>query len=259
MNAKVLMPLVLVAGTAPAAAQTRLPKPVIGTPTVVATRPPGPSWITVGSDYPTNFVIKWTVVPSASSYRILRWPNGDTRYLQLRKDVPATTANSTTEPGYATYSDNIGILLNTTYSYQIEAVFLDITGTKTYSAKSPVASAMSVPYLAPANLYYTATNSVEPGLVRVNLTWDAVPAAASYHFTGTYTDPRGGSYDLRPDNVAPTLLVIIDGAQKFRYPTNGTLLRYHLYPGNTYTFCLSTIYPGGIRDETVKKCLTATL
>ncbi len=237
----------------PLAAQTRLPRPVRGTPTII---PAGPTWISAGSDYPTDFVIKWTAVANASTYRLWRWNDaGENKF--FRQEVAAGLLNSPTEPGYARYTDNLRIDVNSAYSYQVEAIFYDAAGQATVSLPSPVGTARSVPYLAPANLRYTTTPSPGPGAFALTLSFDPVVAAAYYRFTGTTTS-RGSILTLKPANVGPGS-ILIDANPATSFPPSYNLLRIPLYAHETYTLCLSTVYPNGVRDDSVKSCVTVPL
>lgn len=245
-------------GGLPAAAQTRLDKPILGTPTII---PAGPTWMTVASDYPTHMILKWTQVPNAVRYRVYRW-GADAR--RLRKDQLAADLASATEPGYATIDDDLTISytawpLTTPAWYEVQAVFLDAAGNQTYSSPNPSASAVSVPFLAPANIRWSVAPAADKPFLRVTLTWDAVPAAAGYRFTGTSVEANGGKYILPSTRLGPTLLAAIDGSRAWSYPPGGNLIRAAITRNGTYTFCLSTIYPDEIRDESVKNCITVEL
>ena len=241
--------------TGPLAAQTRLPMPPPGVPTVV---PAGPAWLTVGSNYPTNFVVKWTAVSGASSYRIWRWSDeqGSTRW--LRGEVNAASVANPAESGYAIFADHSATKVGPAYSYQVEAVSYTARGAATVSTPSPIGTARSVPYLAPGNLRYTTLPPVTKSEVHLLLTFDQVPGTHAFYFTGT-VQQKGSTLTLSPSSVGtgPILFDASPGASA--PPNNGTLLPIPLFLNRTYVFCLSSIYYEGISDRTVKNCLTVPL
>jgi hypothetical protein len=63
---------------------------------------------------------------------------------------------------------------------------------------------------------------------------------------------------LKPANVGPGI-VLIDANPATPFPPSYNLLRIPLYANETYTLCLSTVYPNGVRDDTVKNCVTVPL
>jgi hypothetical protein len=245
----------VVAAAHPLSGQERLTKPAVRPSfTGLTVTPNGPSFIDAGSDMPTNIRVTWAVVPNAVWYRIWRWSTADPK---RSFDYDVTMLNTTAQPGYVIWNDKWATL-NPTYSYQVQGILNDANGNPLFTAMSSTASAKSVPFLAPANMYLVVSPSALINTVRLTLTWDSVPAANVYYLTGTVRDTRGTAL-LPPAWVGPTGDVMFDGDQHASHPPAlGRFLRYPIYPGNTYRFCLVTYYPNGVHDDTVQKCASIT-
>lgn len=227
-----LLPLVgplLVTATGLALAQARAIPADVGAGGVV----PPPTLI-AASTVPTQIVLNWPAVAGAEGYRVTRTSDAGEPVSTVYEGKTAAFA---LDPGMCRgtlpcWYPNNSVSLNHTYYYRVHSIFPG----PVYSAPGPVASATSARYLAPANLSHAVVPStLKPGHLQVTVSWLPVTGAEAY-----YVVPK-----------APT-----SGATTVR---TASIRLDPLRPGTTHGLCVSTIYPLGIRDDTVRSCITLVL
>lgn len=220
----------LVAGSGPALAQIRTPIAV--TVNTVA----APAALTAVSDLPTHIWLTWPNVAGATGYKVTYTNNAGMPETLLYEGKAGTFA---IDPGMCTGGMNCqyahsNVSLDYLYSYRVYA-FANTTLGTIYSDPGPVASAKSVPFVAPANLTYAVAPSVsKPGQLAVTVSWQPVGGAVGYAVVGGKGITAG--------------------------TVNTPSVRFEpLRPKTTYSLCVSTIYSFNIADPTVKSCLTMVL
>ena len=220
--------LLLVMGNAgPLVSQVPLERPPVGyrTPTVI---PPGPSWVSAAGFIPTRIIIKWNSVPNAAAYQLYRTNPVEPRHMAYEMSVDALAEFREMDTG-SYYNVNWPVDETSTYTYDVQAVFVDAAGSRTLSTRSPSASAKSAPWLAPANLKYTTSLYNVPGKLMLNLSWDPVPNASGY--------------------------LVSWGTQQMTYFKGTTLAIDNISPKDRFRVCVSTIYRPEIRNDQVQTCI----
>ena len=219
--------LLLVMGNAGPVASQVLERPPEGyrTPTVVQ---PGPSWVSAAGFIPTRIIIKWNSVPNAQAYQIYRTNPVEPRHMAYELSVDGLASFREMDTGYY-YNVNWPVDETSTYTYDIQAVFVDAAGSRTLSIRSPSASGKSAPWLAPANLKYTTSLYNVPGKLMLNLSWDPVPNAAGY--------------------------LVAWATQQATVFNKTTLALDNISPKDRFRVCVSTIYRPEIRNDQVNTCI----
>lgn len=185
--------------------------------------PPAPAAVTTRAGN-NRVLVRWPLVPGATSYNVLRSTRPDGGFAAVATGVVAPVCGS--GPGAGAYTD--AAANGTTYHYAVQAV--NPTGTSANSPPSPGATpGADRPARAPdapADL-----KVVESGHHRVALRWTPSPGADYYSVfrTTRYDDGLGGTYPLR------TVLLDDAAAQpsfEDRTPTDGTTYGYHVVATN---------------------------
>lgn len=224
--------ILMIAGTTPLAAQ--LERPPTTTPTIYLA---GPSWLSAEGYVPTKIMLKWKAVPNAYAYRIHRSSTYEPR--RLLGEWLASAPNFTLEADYY-FGPDVQVDMTSTYTYDIQAVYLDAAGSRLLSVLSPTASAKSPPFVAPSNFRYTAGLYQTPGKMRLTFTWDPVLNAQAYDVI--FQANNGRALPIVSRTVKGTTLVVDD-----------------VNPKSMYTVCIITFYGPGIRDDTVRSCIAVKL
>ncbi len=223
------------AGATIGTAQTRLTRPINGSPVVIVP----PPTLTAESPLPTRILLTWPPVSGAIGYRVTR---ADDSFAEATFSEGAA-GTFAIDPGMcsggmACQYLNTNVWSDYLYSYRVYSIFAG--SPPIYSGPGPVTTARPAPFVAPANLRTTVVPSTaKPGYLRVTLTWDAVVAAVGYSVVSDVTAARGFVY---PVTVSATSLVL-DGATA-------------LWPRLQYSICVSTLYPFNIRKDSVRSCVT---
>lgn len=234
--------LLLVIGNAgPLAAQlerpptTRLPleRPPTTRPTIV---PAGPSYLSATGYMPTRIMLRWRAVPNAQFYRVNRANPVEPRHKAYDLSLAQLAASQEMETGDY-WNVNWPVDETSTYTYDIQAGFVDAVGIQTLSTPSPAASVKSPPYVAPANVRHTTALYNVPGKLYVTITWDPVPNASGYFVAWE---------SLGNSPFVPSLSVY----QKTSRPFD------NVSPKSRYNVCVSTIYLATIRNDQVRNCIT---
>ena len=230
--------LVLALGySAPLAAQLEKPPPGYTNPTII---PAGPSYLSAAGYIPTRLMLRWRAVPNAVFYRIHRASTYEPRRLLGEWSVSSMTANKQVEMETGDFwAIDHPVDMTSTYTYDVQAVFVDAAGSRTMSTLSPPASAKSPPYVAPTNFKYTVgLNPNRPGQLAVTFSWTPVPNAGAYviSFTGQKGTPSLPSTTVR-----------------------ATPWTVEMSPKGRYNACIVTEYYPGIRDDNVRSCLEEKL
>jgi hypothetical protein len=211
------------------------PRPGMGgaiTPTVI---PAGPTYAAAGSTKPGQIVVYWKEVPGATRYRIVR-----------SSDAPAPEAMVTEQglgglSGFIRAGDLIQwvdapVDLKLTFTYKVLALFPTATGGYTVSTPSPAATARSVPVVQPTGLRYAVALANKPGVVKLTLSWNAVPDAVGYAVTG---------------------------GEKFGEPEFATTETSHLFKsvpaGYTYRLCVGSQFTPDVQDRSTASCIDVRL
>lgn len=193
-----------------------------------------PATLVASSTVPTLIVLSWPPVDGAEGYRVTRSSNVGEAEVTISEGAASAFAR---ERGMCRgvqrcWYPNQHVALTPLYAYRVYSVFPG----QVYSAPSPVATAMSAPYLAPANLTHAvAPSALRPGHLQVTVSWLPVDGADGYAVMPTTagltaTTVRTASVRLDP-----------------------------LPPKASYGLCVSTIYRLNVRDDAVRSCLTLVL
>lgn len=209
----------------------QLERPPATKPTVM---PAGPAWLTAGGYIPTWLILKWAAVPNARYYQIYRRSEIEARHLVSEQD--ATLAAGQDVEGNAYWRWDYPVDMTSTYSYEVQAVFVDDAGTRTLSAPSPTASAKSPPWLAPADFGYTAGLYSTTGKLRLTFTWSPIPNAQQYDVF--FRALNGSATPLGTRTSKSTTLVVDD-----------------VNPRAMYEACIVTVYMPSVRNDTVRSCI----
>lgn len=217
------------ATTGPLPAQARS-QPLDGPPAPVVP----PASLAASSTVPTQIVLSWPAVDGAGGYRVTRSSSDGEAEVTIAEGAAAAFAR---ERGMCRGSQrcwypNRPVALTPRYAYRVYSIFPG----PVYSAASPVATAMSAPYVAPANLTHAvAPSTLKPGYLQVTVSWLPVSGADGYAVVPT----TGG--------VSATTV----RTASVRFDP--------LSPKTTYGLCVSTIYQLNVRDDAVRSCLTLVL
>ena len=197
----------------------------------------GPAWLTAAGYIPTKIMLKWKEVPNAKSYMISRWSDIERRHPTGELPAVSTTMKWNYDMEGGSYFIVDGpVDMTSTYSYDIQAVFIDANGAKTYSNPSPTASAKSAPFVAPSNFKYTFALYTTPGKLRLTFTWDPVANAQEY---AVFFLPTHGRTPGISDRTSKTTTLVVDD----------------VFPYAQYDVCIFTIYEPLIRDNRVRACI----
>ncbi len=170
-------------------------------------------------------LVRWPVVPGATSYNILRSTKPDSGFAPIASGIVAPVCGS--GQSRASFTDT-SAANDTPYFYAIQSVNPGGQSVaSTASASATPTSKLSVgPTAGPKEL--TVTHS---GHHEVALHWKASPGANYYHVwrTTMHTDNVGGTYPLR------TLFIDETKGTSFtdHSPTDGRIYNYHITAVNT--------------------------
>jgi len=186
--------------------------------------PPAPATVAAhaGSG---RVLVRWSLVPGATSYNVLRSTSPDRGYVAAASGITGPVCGS--GPTRMTYTDATAVN-GTKYYYVVQSV--NAHGTSANSAPTPgVTPSADRPAKAPNAP--TDLQVVESGHHRVALRWTP-SAGADYHSvfrTTLYEDGVGGTYPLRTILLedAATLSTFED-----RTPTDGKIDSYHAVATN---------------------------
>ena len=129
--------------------------------------------------------------------------------------------------------------MTSTYTYQVNAVFVDGAGTRTISTPSPVASAKSPPFAAPTDFKYTVgLIPNRPGELAVTFSWTPIPNAEAYVI---FLTGQRGTPSLPSTTVRATPWTVV------------------MPPKGRYSACIVTEYYPGIMDPNVRTCIDMKL
>jgi hypothetical protein len=227
--------LLLVMGNAgPVVSQIPVERPPVGyrTPTFV---PAGPSYLSAAGYIPTRLILKWRSVPNAQFYQFYRSSTTEPKRMLYEMSLAGLSGFQEMETGDYWHVD-WPVDMTSTYTYSIQAVFVDGAGTRSYSTPSPSASAKSPAFVAPANFAYTSALYETPGKLRLTFTWSPVTNAQQYDLVFQALDGRTMSIPTLTSKT--TSLVLPD-----------------ISPHSRYNVCIITVYLPSVRDDTVRSCI----
>lgn len=229
-----VLTLMLVAGSAsPLLAQLDRPPAGYTSPTIAVA---GPSWITAEAFVPMRMDVKWAAVPTAASYRLVRWIPPDATE-QLLQEIPANTGDQDLANKSFYYFDYLAERSGgVAFAYKAYAMFVGSDGSKTISAPNPIAIRKALTPAAPAKLKWRAAVSPIMGRLRVILDWDPVPAATGYYLLQIARPPTP-QLPMLPATVARNTMTIDN-----------------IVPGQGATVCVVTVYEVALKDATVRTC-----
>jgi hypothetical protein len=162
-----------------------------GTIVTDPTRPPpsptiisaGPATLTATSVMPSQIMLNWSPVQSATAYRIRRVSNAPFDPGEVTVvEIPATPGSPVFVNGRWEWGDAVDERLS--YTYRVIALFSNVPGIGPESHPSPSASAQSLPHTAPKNLKFTVRPAIQPGTMTVTVTWDPVVYSSSWILSG---------------------------------------------------------------------------
>ena len=229
--------MLAIAGAQPLAAQ--LDRPPTTTPTIYVA---GPAWFTAAGYRPTWIILKWKAVPNARSYRVFRWSDIEKRHLDGEWQAADMMTNKMYDiDGDYFFGYDAPVDMTSTYSYDVQAVFVDANGNSTYSSPSPAASAKSPPFVAPSNFKYTAALYQTPGKLRLTFTWDPVLNAQQYDVR--FQAMNGRTMPMAARTAIQATRLVVDDVS----------------PHSVYNVCIITVYLPSIRDDNVRSCIDVKL
>jgi hypothetical protein len=228
------MPALVLGGALPLSAQIiRDPPPVIQPPSAGR---PGPAWVKAVAVVPLRLDIQWAPVLGAWSYQLLRSSSLDGGE-KLLEEIPENTADQDVTKGYYFHFDYLPERSGSvTFSYRVVALFKGTDGSKTPSLSSPIASVQAMQPLAPPKFRYRVAMSQLMGRLRVTFDWGSVPLATGYHV-----------FQIVRTGVPP--LPLVEGITK-----QTSLTIDNVVPGQGSTVCVTSVYEGFLKDDTVRSC-----
>jgi hypothetical protein len=185
------------------------------------------------SQHPAEIYIVWPPVPTMpQAYRVTRVTDaGGTEQIVAEGPPPnfgVTGSNCAAAAGLPScFFVDRKVATASVYSYRVWAVYAG----PVLSQPSPVASARPV-FVAPKNLRST-TATAAGGSVAVTLSWDPVYGAATY--------------SVVPKGPPPTVTTSLSAT--YTVPKSAGQL----------SVCVNPIYPGNLRDDSVRSCLIVEL
>lgn len=192
----------------------------------------GPSALRAWSPIPGQIHISWSVISSATRYRVVRSIVG---VRNTERELGPSNAVPDNLGGYTgnQYID-VPVDLRWTYAYTVYA-YVKPGATEVLTAGSPVATAKSIPFVQVSGVTYTVVPSTSaPGKLDITLRWSAVKDAEKY----SVWDQAGG----------------------WEYgSTQGTWYTLRNMPvGGTTHVCVGAHYPYSVTDRRSAPCLTLT-
>ena len=220
------------AGAVPLHAQIiRDPPPTIRPPAVR----PGPAWVKAVAVVPMRLDLQWAPVLGASAYQLFRSSSLDGGE-KLLETKPENTADQDVAQGYYWHFDYLPERSGSvTFSYRVVAQFTGTDGSKS-SSLSTTAAVQAMQPAAPPRFKYRVAMSQLIARLRVTFDWGAVPLATGYHI---FQIPRSG--------VPP--LPLVEGTI-----TQTSLTIDNVLPGQGSTVCVTSVYEGLLKDDTVRSC-----
>lgn len=225
--------LVLALGAAvPLGAQIRTPPPTIQPPTTRA----GPAWVKAVALVPMRHDLQWAPVFGAGWYQLFRSSSLDGGE-KLLEEIHENTADQDVANKYYFHFDYLPERSGSvTFSYRVVAVFVGTDGSRTPSISSPTASVMAIQPIAPPRFKYRAGVSQLLGRLRVTFDWGSVANATGYHI-------------FQIARLGQTPLPLTEGIVK-----STSLTLDNVVPGQGGTVCVSSVYEGFLKDDTVRSC-----
>lgn len=222
--------LMLVLGSASPLLAQVLERPPIGyrTPTVVRA---GPTLLKVAALVPTRLDLSWTGVTGAWTYRITRSSSADPT--QFAFEVPGDLNAA----GDAFYFDNLPSRSGgVTFTYTINAVFVEADASKTLSAPSPTMNAKALIPTPPPRFKSRIGMSKLMGRLQVTFDWGKVDGAWGYEL---FQVTRLGVIPL------PMLTTKVRGTS---YTVDNVV------PGQGGTVCAITVWEEFLKDDSSRSC-----